>query len=106
MVSRTLRKGILRKPLAYAKHALPQLSLIEPPSRVLDQMFRRSRQFYLFLADARVGCHAAAFWLGAAAITLIFSFLGFFCSRLLLCWPLAISISLGLIVTLGTELGN
>ena len=31
---------------------------------------------YFFLPEAKVGCHAEAFWLGAAAITLIFSFLG------------------------------
>ena len=51
--------------------------------------------FYFFLPDARFGCHPAAapFWLGAAAIVLIFSFLGFFFSRLLLCSPLAMSTS-------------
>ena len=39
--------------------------------------------FYFFLPDARFGCHPAAapFWLGAAAIVLIFSFFGFFFSR-------------------------
>jgi hypothetical protein len=52
------------------------------------------RSFYFFLPEARDGCHAASFRLGAAAITLIFSFLGFLSSRLPLCWPLAISISL------------
>jgi hypothetical protein len=40
---------------------------------------------YFFLSEARVGCHVAAFWLGAAAMDLIFSFLGFLASRLLLC---------------------
>jgi hypothetical protein len=40
---------------------------------------------YFFLSEAKVGCHAEAFWLGAAAITLIFSFFGFLASRLLLC---------------------
>src|SRR5579862_3677081 len=38
---------------------------------------------------------AAAFRLGAAAITLIFSFLSFLDSRLPLCWPFAMSIPLG-----------
>jgi hypothetical protein len=38
---------------------------------------------------------SAAFRLGAAAITLIFSFLSFLDSRLPLCWPFAISIPLG-----------
>src|SRR5262245_50845055 len=41
--------------------------------------------FYFFLPSAKVGCHPAAFWLGAAAMTLIFFFLGFLASRLLLC---------------------
>ena len=54
---------------------------------------------YFLLSEAGVGCHAAAFWLGAAAITLIFGFLGFLASRLPLCSPLAMSIfSLEIIV--------
>jgi hypothetical protein len=51
----------------------------------------KSHEPLLFpLPDARFGCHPAAapFWLEAAAIVLIFSFLGFFFSRLLLCSPL------------------
>jgi hypothetical protein len=52
--------------------------------------------FYFFLSEAKVGCHAAAFRLGAAAITFILSFFGFLASRLPLCWPFAMSISLGL----------
>ncbi len=56
-----------------------------------------SRSFYFFLPDPNVGCHPAdaPFWLGAAAIVFIFSFLGFFFSRLLLCSPLAMSSSTG-----------
>lgn len=54
--------------------------------------------FYFFFPESKVGCHAAAFWLGAAAIVLIFCFLGFLDSRLLLCSPLAMSISLGLMM--------
>jgi hypothetical protein len=54
---------------------------------------------YFFLPEAKVGCHAEAFLLGAAAITLIFSFLGFLASRFPLCWRLAMSISFGLRVT-------
>src|SRR5690242_9707493 len=50
---------------------------------------------YFFLPEPKVGCQPAPFWLGAAAITLIFSFLGFLASRLLLCSPLAMSISPG-----------
>jgi hypothetical protein len=38
---------------------------------------------------------------GLVAMTLIFFFLGFLASRLLLCWPLAMSISFGLRMTLG-----
>ncbi len=40
---------------------------------------------YFFLPEAAAGCHPAPFWLGAAAITLIFSFLGFLVSRLPRC---------------------
>jgi hypothetical protein len=54
---------------------------------------------YFLLPSAKVGCDPAPFWLGAAAMTLIFFFLGFLGSRLLLCWPLAMSMSLGLRVT-------
>jgi hypothetical protein len=42
------------------------------------------RRPYFFLPAAKVGCHPAAFWLGAAAIVLIFSFLGFLTSIALL----------------------
>jgi hypothetical protein len=55
--------------------------------------------FYFLLPSAKVGCHPAPFWLGAAAMTLIFFFLGFLASRLLLCCPFAMSISLGLRTT-------
>ena len=53
---------------------------------------------YFFVSEGWVGCHPAPvpFWLGAAAIAFILSFLGFLVSRLLLCWRLAISTSLGL----------
>jgi hypothetical protein len=47
--------------------------------------------FYFLLPSAKVGCHPAPFWLGAAAMN----------SRLLLCWPLAMSISFGLRMTQG-----
>jgi hypothetical protein len=52
---------------------------------------------YFFLPDPNVGCQPAAapFWLGAAAIVLIFSFLGFFDSRLPFCSRLAMPFSLG-----------
>src|SRR3954468_20169941 len=53
----------------------------------------RGVRHYFFLPEPKVGCQPAPFWLGAAAMTLIFSFLGFLVSRLLLCSPLAMSIS-------------
>src|SRR5665213_1394230 len=49
---------------------------------------------YFFLPEPNVGCHPAVFWLGAAAMVLIFSFLGFLASRLPFCSPLAMSVSL------------
>lgn len=48
---------------------------------------------YFFLVPDS-GCHAPIVRLGAAAITLGFSFLGFLASRLPLCWPLAMTSSL------------
>lgn len=62
-------------------------------------VLRRRGRCYFFLPDAKPGCHPAAFWLGAAAIVLIFSFLGFLASRLPFCSPLAMSISFGLMMT-------
>jgi hypothetical protein len=44
---------------------------------------------YFFLPEPKLGCHPAVFWLGAAAIVLIFSFFGFLASRLPFCSPLA-----------------
>jgi len=38
--------------------------------------------FYLFFPMSKIGCHVVTFRLGAAAIILIFSFLGFLASRL------------------------
>src|SRR5437773_11328714 len=55
----------------------------------------RGVRHYFFLPVPKVGCQPAPFWLGAAAITLIFSFLGFLASRLLLCSLFAMSTSLG-----------
>jgi hypothetical protein len=62
-----------------------------------------SRGNYFFLLEPKLGCHPAAFWLGAAAIVLIFSFLGFLDSRLPFCSPLAMPISLSLMTTLQFE---
>ncbi len=57
-------------------------------------MTRQPSRYYFFLSEPKVGCHPPIFWLGAAAIVLIFSFLGFFASRLPFCLPLAMLISL------------
>jgi len=60
------------------------------PMRTLSTSFARlpdnasDDASYFFLSEAKVGCYAEAFWLGAAAITLIFS-LGFLGSRFPLC---------------------
>ena len=54
-----------------------------------------ARACYFGLAEPKLGCHAWSFRLGAAAITLILSFLGFLASRLPFCWPFATWISLG-----------
>ena len=53
---------------------------------------------YFFFPEPKVGCQLPVFWLGAAAITLIFSFFGFLASRFPLCSPLAMSISPELMV--------
>src|SRR6266511_6198139 len=68
---------------------------MRPKGSEMGQPRSRGIRHYFFLPEPRVGCQPAPFWLGAAAITLIFSFLGFLVSRLLLCSPLAMSISLG-----------
>jgi hypothetical protein len=49
---------------------------------------------YFFFVEAKSGCHDTPFWLGAAAMVLILGFLGFLASRLPLCSPLAMSLSL------------
>jgi hypothetical protein len=49
---------------------------------------------YFRLLEPTLGCRLPTpFWLGAAAIVLIFSFFGFFASRLLRCSPLAMAVS-------------
>jgi hypothetical protein len=64
---------------------------LEPTARSMPTL---SRQCYFFFPEAKLGCHPAVFWLGAAAIVLTFSFLGFLDSRLPFCSPLAMSFSL------------
>ena len=56
------------------------------------QKIAEPSRYYFFLPEPKAGCHPAVFWLGAAAIVLIFSFLGFLASRLLFCSPLAMPI--------------
>jgi hypothetical protein len=50
---------------------------------------RQPSRCYFFLPDPNVGCQPAAvpFWLGAAAMVLTLSFLGFLVSRLLFAMP-------------------
>lgn len=50
---------------------------------------------YFFFTGPKFGCQAASLRLGAAAMTLAFSFFGFLASRLLRCWPFAMSLSFG-----------
>jgi hypothetical protein len=64
------------------------------PVEYVRQMMRQPSRYYFFLPEAKPGCHPPVFWLGAAAIVLIFSFLGFLASRLPFCLPLAMPISL------------
>jgi hypothetical protein len=62
--------------------------------RLKQQRVRRYPAAYFFLPEGELGCHPPTFWLGAAAIVLIFCFLGFLTSRLPLRSPLAMSLSL------------
>jgi hypothetical protein len=72
---------------AYPGYPQSDTDEIGPPKRA---------DVYLVLPDPNVGCQPAAvpFWLGAAAIVLIFSFFGFFASRLPFCSRLAMTFSL------------
>jgi hypothetical protein len=65
-------------------------------SRQSHHVSNAIRPCYFFLPVPIVGCHPAVFWLGAAAIVLTLSFLGFFTSRLPFCSPLAIVFSFAL----------
>jgi len=68
---------------------------------MIDDLVGRIQLYPRLLCDRKAGFDAgtnggaAAFRLGAAAITFIFSFLGFLASRLPLCWPFAMSLPLG-----------
>src|SRR3954452_20005151 len=71
-----------------------------PEQRPISPFKSDASRFYFFLPDPKFGCHPVAppFWLGAAAIVLIFSFLGFLDSRFPFFSPLAMSISFGLMM--------
>ena len=56
-------------------------------------LMRQPWRYYFFLPEPKAGCQPPLFWLGAAAIVLIFSFLGFLASRLPFWLPLAMLIS-------------
>lgn len=79
--------------------ALSPIKFLHPKSLVStsSKKLRAEADAYFFLPDPNVGCQLAVapFWLGAAAIVLIFFFFGFFSSRLPLCSPLAMSPSFG-----------
>ena len=79
-----LHASLTRWPLPMRGFALRLAAKLEPVAG-----------FYFGLAEPKLGCHAWSFRLGAAAITLILSFLGFLASRLPFCWPFATCISLG-----------
>jgi hypothetical protein len=64
-----------------------------PPDNASDPV----SHFYFFLPSAKAGCHPAPFWLGAAAMTLIFFFLGF------LAFPIASLLTFGHVDLLGFE---
>ena len=61
----------------------------------IDQLYPRLLCDRKAVSVAGTKGGAAAFRLGAAAITFIFSFLGFLVSRLPLCWPFDMSTPLG-----------
>src|SRR5882757_2791673 len=95
----------------YCKHGKPRVNSRRKPrtrpranSRLMlvagqvdpaDLMTCRTRpDGYFRLVAPTPGCRLPTlFWLGAAAIVLIFSFFGFFVSRLLRCSPLAMAVS-------------
>src|SRR6476469_5485965 len=66
------------------------------PQSDTDENGPQSAPMFLVLPDPNDGCQPAAvpFWIGAAAIVLIFSFFGFFASRLPFCSRLAMTFSL------------
>jgi hypothetical protein len=68
---------------------------VSPPKDPPKPRGQRTVIFYFFLSEPWLGCQLAAapFWPGAVAMVLIFSFFGFFFSRLLLCSPLAMTFS-------------
>lgn len=64
--------------------------MLEAPAEIAgSQQSLRGDLRYFFFAGPKSGCQAASLRLGAAAITLVFSFFGFLASRLPRCSPLA-----------------
>jgi len=92
---RSILFGVAEVP---SRGAAAKGTLVRSPRR-RDSSVMVFDHFYFLLSEAKVGCHAAAFRLGAAAIIFIFSFFGFLASRLPFCWPFAMPISLGLRMT-------
>jgi hypothetical protein len=87
-----LARRIGSRPSATGSTSRPSTKAICPAANECPKRFS-----YFFLPDPNVGCQpaVAAFWLGAAAIVLTFSFLGFLDSRLPFCSLLAMTHSLG-----------
>ena len=80
---------------AYEHHRA--LRMTENLSERLPGREALGRCYYFIFPDPKFGCQPAVapFWLGAAAMVLIFSFLGFLDSRLPFCSLFATSLSLG-----------
>ena len=68
--------------------------MLEAPAEIAgSQPPVRGDLRYFFFAGPKSGCQAASLRLGAAAITLAFSFFGFLASRLPRCSPFAMQVS-------------
>src|SRR5438132_1386326 len=74
-------------------------------SRLAKKRRRRATRSIFKYRTGAEDRHAAAFWLGAASMVLISSFLGFLTSRLPRCSPLAMSISRDLMLLVIGGLG-
>ena len=92
------RAGLTESALVerFPKYMEWEIGRSHPTLRQLEGLAKKTMTpfGYFFLPEPNVGCHPAVFWLGAAAMVLIFSFFGFLDSRLPFCSPLAIQLSL------------